>query len=310
VGKQRLAHFSVSTDRKTLTFNWPPPRKSANGRGDPADLGNICWQQVANNSLWDFLLKIHVKTLDRAGAPAYTVYAAFLSRLPSSTPKELKVPQLVFQLGCLKGGTQVTMADGTRKAIEQVRIGDRVAGPHGPLKVRGVTTGTDTRFVKIATPQPGEAPLYVTETHPIAVDEGRSEAGSGPRLVEAQDLLQTRAANSAEALHVLWTPGAGAPRPQQFAVEHVAGTAYPVYNLTLERLDGEAIARPEEALFYANGIVVGDNREQGALERRKREAATRLPLYRVRGLERVDFDNWRAGELRPSVTPDTGKVVR
>ncbi|MGG1944052.1 hypothetical protein AB1286_04495 [Trinickia sp. NRRL B-1857] len=308
-GKTLLSHFSVSGDRKTLSFNWPPPSKSANGRGDPADLGNICWQQVANNSLWDFLLKIHVKTLDRAGAPAYEVYAAFLSRLPASTLNELKVPQLVFQLGCLKGGTQVTMADGTRKAIEQVRIGDLVASPHGPEKVRGVTTGTDTRFVKIATAQPGEEPLYVTETHPIALDGGRSMAGSRPRLVEAEDLLRTRAADPAEALHVLWTPGASAPRPQPFAVEHVTGTAYPVYNLTLERPDGEAIAR-EEALFYANGIVVGDNREQGALEQTKREAATRLPEYRLGGLERVDFDNWRAAALRPSATPGTGKVTQ
>lgn len=309
-GKALLSHFSVSTDRKTLTFNWPPPSKSANGKGDPADLGNICWQQVANNSLWDFLLKIHVKTLDRAGAPTYAVYAAFLSQLPASTLAELKVPQLVFQLGCLKRGTQVTMADGTRRAIEQVRIGDRVAGPRGPLKVQGVTTGTDTRFVRIATAQAGEAPLYVTETHPIAVDGGRTMQGSGPRLVEAEDLLTTRAANPAEALHVLWTPGASAPRPQRFAVEHVAGAAFPVYNLTLERPDGEPIARPEEALFYANGIVVGDNREQGALEQRKREAATRLPEYRLGGLERVDFVNWRAGEHRPSATPGTGKVAQ
>jgi hypothetical protein len=309
-GKTLLSHFSVSTDRRTLNFNWPPPSKSANGRGDPADLGKICWQQVANNSLWDFLLKIHVRTLDQAGAPTYEVYAAFLSRLPASTAMELKVPQLVFQLGCLKGGTQVTMADGTRKAIEQVRMGERVAGPRGPLKVQGVTTGTDTRFVRIATPQAGEAPLYVTETHPIAVDGGRSVQGSRPRLVEAEDLLRTRTANPAEALHVLWTPGASAPRPQRFAVEHVAGAAYPVYNLTLERPDGEAIARPEEALFYANGIVVGDNREQSALEQRKREAATRLPEYRLGGLERVDFDNWRARQLRLSATPGTGKVAQ
>ncbi|WP_146013984.1 Hint domain-containing protein [Trinickia dabaoshanensis] len=311
-GKTLLSHLAVSADRKTLMFNWPPPNKNG-AAGDPADFGNICWQQVANNSLWDFLLKIHATTVDRTGAASYKVYAAFLSELPTATVQQMKVPQIVFQLGCLRGGTEVTMADGTHRAIERVAIGDTVAGPLGPLKVKGVTTGTDTRFVKIVTPQGGGEPLYVTETHPVALDSGGSMPGPTVRLVEAEDLLETnvaKVANDDKRMQVLWTPRAGPPRPEPFTVEHVTGTTYPVYNLTLERIDGQPIARPGQALFYANGIVVGDNREQGSLEQARREAATRSPQYRLSELERVDFDHWRARAGRVPALPDSGKETR
>jgi hypothetical protein len=305
-GKTLLAHLSVSADRKTLTFSWPPPSRPG-ATGDPADFGNICWQQVANNSLWDFLLKIHATTLDRAGTPTYKVYAAFLSQLPVSTLQQVKVPQLVFQLGCLRGGTQISMADGTLEPIERVRIGETVAGPLGPLKVQGVTSGIDARFVKISTSQGSQAPLYATEAHPIALDTGGSTSGPPLRIVEARDLPQT---NAGGRLRVLWKTQAGPPSPQPFTVEHVSGKTYPVYNLTLERLDGGQLTRPEDALFYANGIVVGDNNEQALLEQQRREAATRRPAYLPSGLEGVDFENWRAGDHPPVRLPQSAREAQ
>ena len=115
-----LSHFALSADRKTLSFHWaPPPRDQLGNPGDPADFGKLCWQQVANNSLWDFVMVIRARTLNTEGKPTYPVYAAFRSTAPP-LPAAVNVPQIRFQYGCVARGTPITMADGTLKTIEQV----------------------------------------------------------------------------------------------------------------------------------------------------------------------------------------------
>lgn len=303
-GAALRSHMSAGPDggplKDTLSFHWsPPPRpRPPNEYGDPADFGKLCWDQrtkyegVQSNARWDFMMSIRAKTLNASGVPTYSVLASFLSQAPHETPNTVKVPQIEFEFGCIRGGAQVAMADGTSKLIEHVQIGDRVASPNGPLQVKGVTTGADIQFVKISTPK-GE-PLYVTETHPIAIGAAEGTPGADGHLVEAEDLLKTEVGTTAANRKVLWKPRDGAPQLQLFTAERPAIGSQPVYNLTLEHVDGTPIVRPEDARFYANGIVVGDNRAQGWLEQRKWEAAAKLPKYRLGGLERVDFDNWLA----------------
>lgn len=303
-GDRLRSHMSAGPDtsprKDTLSFHWPPPAPGHpdNDYGDPADFGKLCWdkathhQGVQTNQLWDFFMTVHAKTLNTSGVPTYTVVASFLSQAYGDTVNTIKVPKIEFEFGCIGGGAQITMADGTFKPIEKVQIGDRVASPNGPLQVKGVTDGVDDKFVKISTPA-GE-PLYVTETHPVALGDGNETPGAGGQLVQAEDLLKTAVGTAGANRKVVWKPRDGAPLLQIFTAERPSIGMHPVYNLTLEHVDGTPIVRPEDARFYANGIVVGDNRAQGSLEQKKLQAAATLPKYPLGALERVDFENWLA----------------
>lgn len=287
-GKTLVDHFKIDqADPTKLVFSWPSIDTAA-------DFGKLCWGAVENNAVWDFVLSLRVKTLNKAGKVTYTVLTAFLSRAPMAIGVENGteyVPQLAFQFGCLMAGTPVTMADGSQVPIEKVKQGDRVASPNGPLKVQRVTTGSDTSFVEISVASTaGGTSLFVTPTHPIAVAAQHVATHSAPDLVEAEDLLRRKV--GAASLYVLSQVGGAKPARVPATIRPVSKSAS-VYNLTLEKADGTPL--PAKAgLFYANGILVGDNAAQGALaaERAVREA--KRPDYRPSGLELVDYKNWLA----------------
>ena len=183
--------------------------------------------------------------------------------------------------------------------VEDVKEGDLVASPNGPLKVKLTTKGTDTSFVEISVASKAdEKPLFVTPTHPVAVSTPNVATHSA-RLLEAKDLVGRK---KDSALLYLLSEGNGAEPARIAATIRSVSKSARVYNLTLEHADGKPLG-VKEGLFYANGILVGDNRAQGALGAEKGAMAAKGPAYRLSGLQLVDYRNWLAERASAHTLP-------
>lgn len=134
---------------------------------------------------------------------------------------------------CLVAGTRITMADGTERPIEQVKVGDFVATPFGP---REVTYAACTGVHPVRT----VAGLTGTENHPVATARGWVPLW---QLTPEDDVLTVATAGGA--------PG-GLPAPQEFesSPSWAPHTETPesalVYNLSVAEVE----------CYFANGVLV------------------------------------------------------
>ena len=100
-----------------------------------------------------------------------------------------KLPYVKGSKGCFIGGTQISMADGTKKSIEDIEIGNLVlafdkSGNLGPASVTHTFTHENDEFIKI-THWKGE--LTLTPNHWVLVEDGLFlEAG---KLTAGEDQL-------------------------------------------------------------------------------------------------------------------------
>ncbi|HGL4256814.1 Hint domain-containing protein [Burkholderia dolosa] len=233
------SHFQVSQDRKTLTYKW-----------DKADFGLLCYQLVGPYATWDFIMTFFVKT--KSGNSTYNVQAVITSNNQGNNIANsvAQIYPLQFQYGCILKGTLITMADGSRKKIELVRSGDVVRSKGGQnLRVKHTVIGTDSELVHIVDQRGGS--LFVTPAHPIPTARGMLEA----RQLRRGDTIYTLAGSTTvrEAKAEVRKPGVQ------------------VYNLDLEQTDGKPLATPQDRVFYAAGVLVGDNEMQAVLGRKALE---------------------------------------
>lgn len=207
------------------------------------------WDQGQTIDL-DFVLNFNV-------TPGGTTFVRVTSvpQAVINTPSNIaRIDPMQFVWGCVAAGTQVRMADGSLRAIETLRAGERVAtgAGHagGSLRIAEVWKGFEAKpLYRLATAS--GAQVLVTDEHPVPTAEG---------VKLARDL--------APGMVVTTTRGPETLRAVQ-AVSHDG----PVYNLDLlpddatclEDLDDDAITA-----FEAGGILVGDNRMQGVWSRRAR----------------------------------------
>lgn len=136
---------------------------------------------------------------------------------------------LNLMVGCLAKGVPVTMADGSRKNVENIRIGDKVRmdSEGGTADIENIWTGTENEMVVIETENGDEA--VVSRLHPVETENGLVKAediNMGMRVMTEQGLCQIRFL---------------------YGVEY--GSV--VYNLQLAVLDGMG-------RHFAGGILVGD----------------------------------------------------
>jgi hypothetical protein len=179
---------------------------------------------------------------------------------PFRCPSKKEVLRVDYKRACLAEGTQVTKADGTSVAVEQVKEGDKLLanGKGLALTVKTVLRGGETKpLVLLRDEQGGE--VRVTETHPmVTAKRGVVQAGD----LKVGDALLTRA---------------GAKK--LVGVERVPYTGT-VYNFALGTEQELAHAGPEARTLYANGFLVGDSQTQTELEKQKlvdvREVLARL----------------------------------
>lgn len=182
-------------------------------------------------------------------------------------------PPLMFMWGCLAADEPVRMADGTLRPVAGVAIGDRVrTAGGGALRVVNVTRGREPEPLVALALEDGRT-VRMTDGHPVRTAEGwvlARHAAPGQRVeTEEGTALVT-------------------------AVERVRYEGE-VHNLTLAPVDAQADdLDPEDAAFYAGGVLVGDNRLQGHAGGRALEAAAReRRAWPVDPAWRHDVENFR-----------------
>ena len=195
---------------------------------------------------------------------------------PPPPPGSAYLLPMVVAYGCVAEGSLVTLADGTTRAIEEVRIGDRVRpAPHAAaLTVVKHTDGVERGdMVRIVTASGHR--LLLTETHPVLTDQGAVSAGA----VRAGTILVT-VDGAAKVTRVTREPFDGM-----------------VWSLELGRPDGSVA--DGDTTFIANGLVVGDSRMQQRVERAERERLAAAKRY-IAPEWRIDAQNYAAQHRNPA----------
>jgi hypothetical protein len=148
----------------------------------------------------------------------------------SDNPNLKMIPTLGLLWGCLVEGTLITMFDGSQSPIENIRIGDSVKTDNGCATVINTWQGHESEIIKIVT-DIGE--LECSVTHPVKTTAG---------MVRALDITAEHKiiARNNEPVSVL-----AVERAEKFCK---------VFNLDLEK----------DNVFYANGLLVGDNGVQNS----------------------------------------------
>lgn len=167
---------------------------------------------------------------------------------------------LSFRFSCLAAGTKIRLVDGSNRAIETISnhesIRSRIAGsmrasnglqlaslPNAPLSVVDRSIGVETLpMVRLVDAQ-GHS-LLLTEGHPVFTDHGPILAGK----LQKGDVVLTEG---------------GPSRLTEVAREPYGGK---VYNLKLGTGDELAAFPGAQTSMFANGILVGDNRMQTAMQ--------------------------------------------
>ena len=102
-----------------------------------------------------------------------------------------KIPHIRGSKGCFVGGTQISMADGSKKAIEDVQLGDLVLafnknGDLGPASVTETFKHENDQFIKLIH---WNGALTLTPNHWVLLEDGLFlEAG---KLIAGEDQLVT-----------------------------------------------------------------------------------------------------------------------
>lgn len=143
------------------------------------------------------------------------------------------IPSVRLFWGCLEASTLVTMADGSEKPIRDVTVGDQVETMDGAATVTDVVRGSEKELIHFETDDGTH--LDVTEHHPLLTAQGVKRADA---VVVGEELCGVQNRKTVRFRY---------PKMDDFEV----------YNLIL---DGSS-------MFVANGLLVGDNNEQGRLMR-------------------------------------------
>jgi hypothetical protein len=192
---------------------------------------------------------------------------AVTSQQGNPVQNTVRIQPTVVVYGCLAAGTKVTMADDTKKAIETIRVGERVrSNPQRiPLTVDNYTKGYEKPpMVAIRTAAGHE--LMMTDGHPVITTTGVKVA----RDLRLGDVVITEDGHSAIV---------GLDRPKY---------AGDVWNLDVGLPSDGVMITETNTTFFANGILVGDGRMQGRLDRAHHETPAEI-MKRIGEKWRVDY---------------------
>ena len=160
--------------------------------------------------------------------------------LSSSNPSPhvhwVNIPDIKLNWGCVTKDTQILMADGTQRSIEQIKVGDLVLGgkTRTPVRVTDVINGVEADVWCVETSK-GEK-IHVTDEHPFCTEKGDKRA---------IDLMETdRVLMQNETYETI-------------LYRYERSYEDTVFNLELEK----------DHYFIANNFVIGDQSIQGAAMR-------------------------------------------
>jgi len=194
------------------------------------------------------------------------------------------IDSLIFYWGCLAGETLIEMADGSRKAIRDIAVGERVRSQNGAwLEVHGAKLGREAKPM-IQITWESDAKVLMTDGHPVLTEKGLTAA----RDLAVGDII--RVADGYSTIH---------------AIDAIFYDGL-VHNLTLIDESGDF---PDQAAFLAGGVWVGDDRMQTKVEEDSLNAVIRATDLRLgeslKGWE-LDIENHRrleAGEALLALLP-------
>jgi hypothetical protein len=203
--------------------------------------GRTCYQQhsgLAFNMTWNLRVKGQDNNIR-------TVLAIVSNTQGQHSVNKLLVQPVDLQWGCLPGGTLVTLANGSRKAIEDITRDDLVRGPDGkPWQVFAHTKGHDAALIEVRA-EDGTVARMTTE-HPVITGRdhyGRLRWTTASRLTVGMALITVKGPSKVAAVERVAYRGA-------------------VYNMALRPLGTEK-APARGSAFYADGLLVGDQTMQG-----------------------------------------------
>lgn len=130
-----------------------------------------------------YLLQINAIDIDGR------IITLMITNIPSLIEKEdpgrtKSIQEIDVYLDCFAQGTEIRMADGSLKMVENIRKGDLVKTPGGQVSVREVQVQEDCQVIGIKLA--GGRTLYVTDGHAVAATDGIFPAF---RLREGQEVL-------------------------------------------------------------------------------------------------------------------------
>ncbi|CAM3360465.1 conserved hypothetical protein; putative exported protein [Xenorhabdus nematophila ATCC 19061] len=234
-----LEHVTIDDNGRTLKWNF----SKENGY---ADFGNICW---ANDSQYALTLMGTIVTAPEDNPNKEIIIPFTFSSAPNFEPSvnKLAYNPIVIQYGCIIEGTQIDMADGSKRKVEDLRRGDTVLSKDGKiLRIKSRIVGFDTDFVDLhyKNVKNNQQVVTLTPTHPVLTQHGIIRAED----LKAGDTVYTR---NGEAI--------------LDSVNRKNSKSQNVYNFVLENTNGKDKLLPNDALLYAGGVLVGDNILQGKL---------------------------------------------
>lgn len=193
-----------------------------------------------------YAVDVHITFECEEAAGSCTLFVSSEEPVTPDSHHFTSVPFVRLFWGCLEENTLVSMGDGTKRPIRDVRPGDRImsVGGRDRVSVRDVVRGSEDRLWCLTTEERGA--LYLTENHPVFTRSGMKRAVD---VLCADELLT----DDGRWLHVRF----------HFPVEG----SFTVYNLVLEGDDR----------FFAAGYAVGDNAAQGRLARERDELRSDAP---------------------------------
>lgn len=219
--------------------------------------GNVCTYQFLSWSTpytdeagwkkteFDYRLELKLNTVN--GDNQWYTREFFIDTRDRENSITDEVLPLQIMYGCVAPETEIAMADGSRKKICEIRIGDRVLSRDGKMmEVDNVWKGPEYEQMVEIFVEGMPIPLFATKSHPIRVQEADGtekwkQAGKCAVMDKVLVLDGTREYRSVVKIKE-------------------KDPCEVVYNLDLRSLDGEY----KEGMMYCNGILTGDNRVQNS----------------------------------------------
>jgi hypothetical protein len=237
LGKQVFAQTNPTQDNQGVTWSILADKALI--------FGHTCYDQhsgLAFNMFWT------IKVQKQGATKPSTVTAIVSNVLERGSANTLVVHDVDLQWGCLPAGTLVTLADRTRKKIEDITPKDLILGAdQKPWEPVGKLTGDEGELI-VVTAEDGTA-ARMTAEHPVII--GVDDRGA-PRWLAASHLTVGASLVTAR----------GASKVATIERRPYGGK---VYNLAL-RPQGAQQPPALGASFYADGLLVGDQTMQGLPE--------------------------------------------